>query len=152
MNVLAYWSNSNNKSNEIYVVKYIKSLEQSISQAIIFRGRLGNCFSNIVRFLLPLWTLSMWLILTNGLIVEMWGEAWNVLVQLGSPWSPVIATRRAHPGNPPGPGEWETHEQTEPNPWSRIDHSLTSMISSQTIGMTEKSDWFACHFIGSSLL
>ena len=103
MNVLAYWSNSNNKSNETYVVKYIKSLEQSISQAIIFRGRLGNCFSNIVRFLLPLWTLSMWLILTNGLIVEMWGEAWNVLVQLVSPWSPVIATRRAHPREPTGP-------------------------------------------------
>lgn len=68
INILTYCSNSHYKNSTIYVIKYIKYLEQSISQAIIFHGRLGHCSPNIALFLLPLWTLAMWLTLTNGLI------------------------------------------------------------------------------------
>lgn len=106
-NFCAYCSNSNYKNGTIYVVKYMKYLEQSICQAIRFCGRLGRCSTNIFPFLFPRWTLAMGLILTNRLIEEMWEEAWKVLVWLGLPCSTSVFTMRragrACPRKPTGP-------------------------------------------------
>lgn len=67
-NFLAYFSNSNYKDSTIYVVKYMKYLEQSISQATRFCGGLGHWSTNIFPFLFCLWTLAMGRTLTNRLI------------------------------------------------------------------------------------
>lgn len=106
----------------------MKHLEHSISQAIRVCGRLDHCSTNIFSFLLPLWTLAMWLTLTNGLVEEMWGEAWKVLVWLGLPCSTsAFAMRRACPRKPTALRRMRnTKNRPEPNPWSRIDHSLGS--------------------------
>lgn len=52
VNFLAYCSNRNYKNSTVQAVKYMKYLEQSISQTIRFCGRLDHCSTNI--FSLPL--------------------------------------------------------------------------------------------------
>lgn len=114
-NFLAYFSNSNYKDSTIYVVKYMKYLEQSISQATRFCGGLGHWSTNIFPFLFCLWTLAMGWTLTNRLIEKRGREAWNVLVWLGLPCSTsVFTTRRewrACPRKPTGPRRMRNNKE-----------------------------------------
>lgn len=149
INILTYCSNSHYKNSTIYVIKYIKYLEQSISQAIIFHGRLGHCSPNIALFLLPLWTLAMWLTLTNGLIEKnvRRGLKCTCIFGLGL-FSSAFARRRTYPQKPSGSRRMiNTRNRPKPNPCSRIDESHRSnKLQSNHRHKSLKWVWFVCHF------